>query len=145
MSYTIGQVAKIMGLTTHTLRFYDKEGLLPNVGKTTSGIRKFSDADLNWLIMIDCLKSSGLQLKDIKHYIELLKEGDKSLKERAMIFHKQKIKCQQEINNLKQTMKKIDFKIKYYDEAMKHGEANVYKNKELAREAEKLFKIKKNK
>ncbi|MBQ8660419.1 MAG: MerR family transcriptional regulator [Alphaproteobacteria bacterium] len=112
MSYTIGQVAKIMGLTTHTLRFYDKEGLLPNVGKTTSGIRKFSDADLNWLIMIDCLKSSGLQLKDIKHYIELLKEGDKSLKERAMIFYNQKIKCQQEINNLKQTMKKIDFKIK---------------------------------
>ncbi|MCR5506753.1 MAG: MerR family transcriptional regulator [bacterium] len=143
MYYTIGQVAKMMGLTTHTLRFYDKEGLLPNVGKTSSGIRRFSDSDLNWLIMLDCLKSSGLQLKDIKHYIELLKEGDKSLKERAMIFHNQKIKCQQEINTLKQTMKKIDYKIKYYDEAMKHGEANVHKNKALVREGEKLFKIKK--
>ena len=143
MYYTIGKVAKIMGLTTHTLRFYDKEGLLPNIGKTKSGVRQFSDADLNWLIMIDCLKSSGLQLKDIRHYIELLKEGDKSLKERAMIFHNQKIKCQQEIDLLKQTMKKIDFKIKYYDEALKHGEANVYKNKKLAQEAKKLFKINK--
>ena len=143
MYYTIGQVAKIMGLTTHTLRFYDKEGLLPNIGKTSSGIRKFSDADLNWIIMLECLKSSGLQLKDIKHYIELLKEGNKSLKERAMIFHNQKIKCQQEINLLKQTMKKIDFKIKYYDEAIKYGEENVFKNKELARERDKLFKLNK--
>ena len=143
MSYTIGKVAKMMGLTTHTLRFYDKEGLLPNVGKTKSGVRQFTDADINWLMMLECLKSTGLQLKDIKHYINLLKKGNSSLVERAEMFKKQKIKCQQEINLLKQTMKKLDFKIHYYDEALKHGEENVFKNKELVRERDKLFKLNK--
>lgn len=143
MSYTIGKVAKMMGLTTHTLRFYDKEGLLPNVGKTKSGVRQFTDSDINWLMMLECLKSTGLQLKDIKHYINLLKKGNSSLVERAEMFKKQKIKCQQEINLLKQTMKKLDFKIHYYEEALKHGEENVFKNKELVRERDKLFKLNK--
>ena len=143
MSYTIGKVAEMMGLTTHTLRFYDKEGLLPNVSKTKSGVRQFTDVDINWLMMLECLKSTGLQLKDIKHYINLLKKGDSSLAERAEIFKAQKLKCQQEINTLKQTMKKLDFKIRYYEEALKHGEENVFKNKELVRERDKLFKLNK--
>ena len=143
MSYTIGKVAEMMGLTTHTLRFYDKEGLLPNVSKTKSGVRQFTDADINWLMMLECLKSTGLQLKEIKHYINLLKKGNSSLVERAEMFKKQKIKCQQEINLLKQTMKKLDFKIHYYEEALKHGEENVFKNKELVRERDKLFKLNK--
>ncbi len=143
MTYTIGKVAEMMGLTTHTLRFYDKEGLLPNVSKAKSGVRQFTDADINWLMMLECLKSTGLQLKDIKHYINLLKKGNSSLVERAEMFKEQKIKCQQEIKALKQTMKKLDFKIRYYEEALKHGEENVFKNKELVRERDKLFKLNK--
>ena len=72
MEYTIGQVARRMGVTAHTLRFYDKEGLLPNVRKNSAGIRRFSEEDLNWLGVLECLKSTGMQLKDIKHYLEIM-------------------------------------------------------------------------
>ena len=57
-TYSIGEVAKLMGLTTHTLRFYDKEGLLPNVRKNSAGLRRFTEEDINWLLILDCLKST---------------------------------------------------------------------------------------
>ena len=60
MNYSISEVSKITGLTTHTLRYYDKEGLLPYVRKLKNGIREFSDDDLNWIKIIECLKSTGL-------------------------------------------------------------------------------------
>ena len=70
MRYSIGQVAKKLGLTAHTLRYYDKEGLLPFVRKGSSGARVFEDEDVDWLIIIECLKGTGMQLKDIKKYME---------------------------------------------------------------------------
>ena len=63
MRYSIGQVAKKLGLTAHTLRYYDKEGLLPFVRKGSSGARVFEDEDVDWLIIIECLKGTGMQLK----------------------------------------------------------------------------------
>lgn len=143
MSYTIGQIAKKTGLTTHTLRFYDKEGLLPNVKKTASGIRYFSDDDVNWLVILECLKSTGLSLKDIKHYIDLYKLGNKTLKERLEIFKIQKKRVEEQMNLLKENMKKINFKIKYYEEAIKNGEENIYeRNTHLAKERSRVLKFK---
>ncbi|MGN0929700.1 MAG: MerR family transcriptional regulator [Alphaproteobacteria bacterium] len=143
MAYTIGQVAKKTGLTTHTLRFYDKEGLLPNVKKNLSGIRYFSDTDLNWLVVLECLKSTGLPLKDIKYYIDLCKLGNKSLKERLEIFKMQKKRVEEQMSLLKSNMKKINFKIKYYEEALKNGEENIYeKNTYLAKERNRVLKFK---
>ena len=143
MVYTIGQIAKKTGLTTHTLRFYDKEGLLPNVKRTSSGIRYFSDDDINWLVVLECLKSTGLSLKDIKHYIDLYKLGNKTLKERLEIFKIQKTRIEEQINSLKENMKKIDFKIKYYKEAIKNGEENIYeRNSHLAKERNRVLKFK---
>ena len=143
MSYSIGEVAKMMGLTTHTLRFYDKEGLLPNVRKNSAGLRRFTDDDVRWLSILECLKSTGLQLKDIKHYIDLAKLGDESLQERLEMFKQQRIKVENQICELQKNLEKIDFKIKYYCEAIKNGEKNVYKcNEALAIERKRLFPIK---
>ena len=127
MSYSIGEVAKMMGLTTHTLRFYDKEGLLPNVRKNSAGLRRFTDDDVRWLSILECLKSTGLQLKDIKHYIDLAKLGDESLQERLEMFKQQRIKVENQICELQKNLEQVDFKIKYYCEAIKNGEKNVYK------------------
>lgn len=141
MNYTIGKIAKITGLSTHTLRYYDKEGLFPTLGKSTSGIRVFTEDDLAWIQILECLKSTGLQLKDIKHYIDLVQKGESSLQERMNIFLKQKEHLKQEMRLLETNMKKIDFKIKYYKQALKVGEKNVYKNNsKLKSEREKLFK-----
>ena len=90
MRYSIGQVAKKLGLTAHTLRYYDKEGLLPFVRKGSSGARVFEDEDVDWLIIIECLKGTGMQLKDIKKYMDLCQQGDATVGERLELFKRQK-------------------------------------------------------
>ena len=95
MRYSIGQVAKKLGLTAHTLRYYDKEGLLPFVRKGSSGARVFEDEDVDWLIIIECLKGTGMQLKDIKKYMDLCQQGDATVGERLGLFKRQKEKLEQ--------------------------------------------------
>ena len=141
MGYTIGQIAKITGLSTYTLRYYDKEGLFPRLNKSTSGIRVFTDDDLAWIRVLECLKDTGLQLKDVKHYIDLAQRGNETLMERMQIFLKQREVLKSEMKRIQQNMKKIEFKIKYYKLALKVGEENVYKdNPKFKKEREKVFK-----
>ena len=111
MRYSIGQVAKKLGLTAHTLRYYDKEGLLPFVRKGSSGARVFEDEDVDWLIIIECLKGTGMQLKDIKKYMDLCQQGDATVGERLELFKRQKEKLEQQMAVFRQYMEKIDFKI----------------------------------
>lgn len=141
ITYSIGEVAKKTGLSTYTLRFYEKEGLLPNIRKNSAGLRRFSENDLNWLSVLDCLKSTGLPLKEIKRYLELSKQGDATLKERMQIFERQKKRLDEQIKVLQSNMEKINFKIKYYQAAIKDGEKEVFnKNSSLEAERNRLFK-----
>lgn len=140
MSYTIGQVAKKMGLTAHTLRYYDKEGLLPFVGKSSSGLRIFSESDIEWLVILECLKGTGLQLKDIKQYIDWCREGDSTLNQRLEMFKRQKTRLEQQMAQLQKHMEKIDYKIAYYTEAVANGSTDLLKfNQCLAAEKKRIF------
>lgn len=140
MGYSIGQAAKKMGLTAHTLRYYDKEGLLPFVKKNSSGLRSFSEDDMGWLVMIECLKGTGMQLKDIKQYIDWYIEGDSTLVKRLDMFKRQKVKLEEQMAQLQKHMEKIDFKIAYYTEAVANGSTDIYKrNQNLAAEKKRIF------
>ena len=75
MDYTIGELSKIMNVSIHTLRYYDNEGLLPFVQRKPNGQRIFTHRDLIFLNTIECLKSTGMPLKEIKQYIEWCIEG----------------------------------------------------------------------
>lgn len=90
MIYTVGEAAKILKVAPSTIRYYDKEGLLPFVERSDSGIRVFHEQDLNWLFIIECLKKSGLSIKDIKSYIDMSLQGDETIYERLKIFQKQR-------------------------------------------------------
>ncbi len=141
MRYSIGQVAKKMGLTAHTLRYYDKEGLLPFVKKNSSGLRMFSDEDIDWLVVIECLKGTGMQLKDIKQYIDWCQEGDATIGRRLEMFKRQKAKLEEQLRQLQQYMEKINYKIAYYTEAAAKGSVDqAQKNKNLAAERERIFR-----
>ena len=83
MTYTVGQMAKMLGLAGSTLRYYDKEGLLPFVERSSGGIRMFREKDYEWLQIIECLKKAGMSIKDIKKYIVLLQQGDSTIQERS--------------------------------------------------------------
>lgn len=77
MTYTIGEVSKKTGLSVATLRYYDKEGLFNNIDRAESGNRLFTDKELLTIKWIDCLKVTGMSLKDIKKYLDMNEVGDK--------------------------------------------------------------------
>ena len=88
MLYTVGEIAKVLGIPASTLRYYDQEGLLPFVERSSGGIRMFTDKDYEWLKVIACLKKSGLSIKNIKAFIDMAARGDESLAERYELFRK---------------------------------------------------------
>ena len=140
MGYSIGQVAKKTGLSVYTLRYYEKEGLLPFIRKNSSGLRVFSDADLNWLGMIECLKSSGMPLKSIRQYIDWYNAGDSTLSQRLQMFKHQAAIIQTKIQKLELNMSKIQYKIRLYEEAAKQGSLNLaLENPELKSARLRLF------
>ena len=141
ITYSIGEVAKRTGMTTHTLRYYEKEGLLPVIHKNSSGARRFNEHDMECLEVLECLKSTGLPLKEIKLYMDLRQKGDTTLNERLQIFIRQKKRLEDQILVLNESMDKINFKIKFFEEAIKVGEDKVFeKNDELKAECKRLFK-----
>ena len=140
MGYSIGQTAKMMNVTTHTLRYYEKEGLLPFVRKNASGLRVFSDNDLGWLAMIECLKETGMPLKGIKQYIDWYIEGDATLQQRLDMFKAQKQKVEEQIALYRKHLDKINYKINMYTEAVKRGSWDkMMGEKLLAEEKKKRF------
>ena len=121
MTYSISQAAERSGLSIHTLRYYEKEGLLPFVRRTQAGNRKFEESDLDMLSLINCLKSTGLQIREIRTFIDWIKEGDSTLQKRLEMFRRQKTSVESQIRQLKMHLKKIDHKIKYYEVACAAG------------------------
>lgn len=128
MLYTIGEAAKMLNISTSALRYYDKEGLLPFLERSDGGIRKFRQEDLNWLFVIECLKKSGLSIKDIKHYITLSIKGDETIDERLDIFLKQRERVISQIKELEKTLDVLNYKCWYYETAQKAGTVSAVKN-----------------
>lgn len=118
--YTIGQVSEMFGLPISTLRYYDKQGLFPEMERA-SGIRKFSDTELEALRVIDCLKRSGLEIKDIKQFMDWCTEGPSSYPKRRELFIKQRETVEAEIARMEQVLDMLKFKCWYYEQAMQDG------------------------
>ncbi|MCR5795541.1 MAG: MerR family transcriptional regulator [Solobacterium sp.] len=125
--FTIGEVAQRTGISAHTLRYYDKEGLLAFVRRSESGIRRFSEEDFEPLYTITVLKRSGMPLKDIRRFMELYLQGDETIHERLVMFEGQKKLLQEQIDELQKMMKIVDYKCWYFREAEKYGDINYYK------------------
>ncbi|KGE17646.1 MerR family transcriptional regulator [Paenibacillus wynnii] len=115
MMYSINEVATICDVTAHTLRFYDKEGLLPFVGRNGAGNRIFSDGDLVLVKVICCMKNTGMPIKDIRTYIELLMEGDTTKETRRSIMIEHRKEVLRQIDELKKNLNIIDLKVAMYD------------------------------
>lgn len=118
--YTIGQVSEMFQLPISTLRYYDKEGLFPNMERI-SGIRRFQEQQIEALRLIECLKKSGLEIKDIKQFMEWCTKGSETYAQRRELFLRQKEVVEEEIARLEKTLDMLKFKCWYYEEAMKAG------------------------
>ena len=126
MIYTVGEIAKKMNVAASTLRYYDKEGLLPFVERSEGGIRMFRDEDMDWLEIIDCLKSTGMPIKEIKHFIDCCVEGDSRIDDRLSIIKNQRDRVLAEIENLQRRLSMLDFKTWFYEEAQRQGTCAFY-------------------
>lgn len=126
MTYTIKQVAERMGVTVATLRYYDKEGLLPFVDKKPNGTRVFKEDDFKSLAIITCLKNSGVSIKDIKRYMDLCADGDETLQERLQLFLDRKAAVYKQMQELNQLLDTIEHKINYYETAIAAGTEAIH-------------------
>lgn len=114
MIYTINEVASIFDISAYTIRFYDKEGLLPFVARNKSGHREFTESDVNFFKIICCLKNTGMQIKDIKKYIDLCMEGTDTIDVRKKLLMEHRKKIIKQIGVLKGNLGLIDSKIEIY-------------------------------
>lgn len=131
MLYTIGEMAKTLGVPTSTLRFYDKKGLLPFMERSSGGIRMFSDKDLECLRIVECLKQSGMSLDDIKDFITMTAEGDSTIDERLAMFRRRKTEVEARIAEMEETLETIKFKCWFYETAKAAGTTAVPENMSL--------------
>ncbi|MDR6722042.1 DNA-binding transcriptional MerR regulator [Paenibacillus amylolyticus] len=127
MTYSIGEVAKKLDLTVYTLRYYDREGLMPFVERTSSGTRLFKESDIDFLKIIQCLKATGMPIKDIKDFIAWCSEGESTLKQRHEMFMERRASVEAQIAELQKTMEVIDHKCAYYESALNAGTEEIHK------------------
>lgn len=112
----ITDVAKRTGLSIHTLRYYEKEGLIKNIHRNPSGRREYDHGDLEWLTWIKRLKSTGMPLKEIKEFASLRQQGNHTLDMRQQILSEHSKILMEEIKRLNQELEIVKYKIKLYQE-----------------------------
>ena len=125
MLYTIGDAAKQLGMSATTLRYYDKEGLLPHINRSGSGIRMFTEDDFEWVRFIECLKRSGLSIKEIKQFVDWYLEGDATIERRRDLFYARKRALEEEMAHLQHTLDFVSYKCWFYDAAVEAGTTDV--------------------
>ena len=135
MSYTIGELAKKFNIAPSALRYYEKEGLIPGVKRKASGAREFEAKD--------CVKQSGMSIKEISHFIELLHAGERTLEDRADILSDLEVKFKEELKRQKQTLKRLQYENWVYRQAVRLGSIEAVEELPSASMPKKLRKIKK--
>ncbi|MGD7009517.1 MerR family transcriptional regulator [Metabacillus sp. 84] len=130
-TYSISEAAKELHLTVYTLRYYDKEGLIPFVERTASGTRVFKETDISALKVIECLKLTGMPIKEIKHFIDWCSEGDATLQQRYDMFLERKMTVEAQMEDLRRTMEVIEHKCSYYKAALEAGTEEIHKEGQI--------------
>ena len=126
MGYTVKVAAEKSNLSPNTLRYYEKEGLLPHIKRSDSGIRQYSDEDLEWLSLICCLKNTGMSIKQIRDFVNLSLKGSETLKDRCDMLNIHKKEVEKHIKEMNKHLEKVTYKIEHftkkYEEFLASGE-----------------------
>ncbi|NSC21576.1 MerR family transcriptional regulator [Streptomyces albus subsp. chlorinus] len=112
--YTISEVAATTGLSAHTLRWYERIGLMPHVDRSHTGQRRFSNRDLDWLDLVGKLRRTGMTVADMVRYAELVREGERTFPERQALLEETRRDVLERIAELRDTLEVLDYKIDHY-------------------------------
>lgn len=115
MAYTIREVTAKTGISAHTLRFYEKEGVVPAVARDGNGNRAYDEQTLEWLRFVLCLRATDMPLADIKRYIALYQQGDATVPARKEIMRRHKEKVERQMMHLYSCLEMINYKLALYD------------------------------
>ena len=140
--YTIGEAAEKLGMPATTIRFYDKNGLIPNVSRTGGGVRLFGEDDLEWMRFVERLKVSGMPIKEIREYIDLYLQGDATIEERRRVVYSRRAAIDAQLEELMLARDFIDYKCWYYDVARESGTCDTPKNMPYEELPEDIKRIK---
>ncbi len=114
MTRTIQRAAAETGLSTDTLRYYERIGILPSIGRSESGHRRFTDDDMGWIKLVQCLRATGMPLEDLHRYAELVQEGEHTAAERLEILETHRARIVSEMGELSIALGVVDTKIAGY-------------------------------
>ena len=125
--YSMKEACQLTNMTYETLKFYCNEGLVPNVKRDHRNYRVFDDHDIKWIESLNCLKSCGMTLAEMKEYLKLCLEGESTISERKIILAKKKEELIQSISELENAISYIDWKQNFYDDVLS-GKTEYYSN-----------------
>src|SRR5580693_1144800 len=115
---TIGEVAERTGLTRHTLRYYERDGLMLDVDRAGSGHRRYSERDLGWIELITKLRATGMPIREVRRYAELVRAGDGNEDERLALLRAHRERVRVHLDMMAAYLDAIDMKIGYYSDAI---------------------------
>ncbi len=116
---TISEVSKKYNITADTIRYYEKEGLIPAVPRDKNGIRDFDENSCGWIEFIKCMRSAGLEIETLKRYVSLFRQGTATVRERKILLIEQREKLLKKQENIKATLDRLNYKIEKYEEIEK--------------------------
>ena len=123
---TIAEAGEKYGLSTDTLRYYERIGLIPPVNRTKGGKRDYTDNDCRWVEFIKCMRGAGLAVEVLIEYVSLFQKGDSTRNARKAILIDQREKLAQRTAELQETLDRLDVKIARYDTALLEAEKNLF-------------------
>ncbi len=118
---TISEVSKKYGLSQDTLRYYEKVGAIPPVHRTKSGVRDYTEEDCGWVDLVKCMRGAGLSVEVMAEYVRLQLQGDETIPQRRQLLVDQRDQLTAQLQVIQDTMKRLNYKISRYDEAIKTG------------------------
>ena len=127
--YSIQDVSKKTGLTAHTLRYYEKEGLISGVERSQGGFRQYSDEDLERLGLICCLKNTGMSIQEIARFVQLTHEGDHTLEERVELLRAHRERVLERMAEMQKHLDKVTWKLNFFTEKLRAYEAGKAEKK----------------
>ncbi|MCM0678470.1 MerR family transcriptional regulator [Micromonospora phytophila] len=117
MTLTVGEAAERVGLTTYTLRWYEQEGLVAPVGRDSAGRRRYTERDVDWLLLLTRLRRTGMPVRDMRRYAELARQGDSTLADRRALFEAHRARVLNRMAELEEDLKVLNYKIDNYRRA----------------------------
>ena len=122
MTYSIAEAGKRSGLSIHTLRYYEKDGLMPEIARDEKGGRVYTDSDITWIFLVRCLRDADMPIPLIREYIDLVKDPGSTAHERRDVIRTFKKEIDEKLKRYAVVQKLIDKKLELYDAEIDAGE-----------------------